>query len=438
MSDLKLKSVQPWTPHPKAAPLVERSGETLAVAANGTRTCLGGWQLIFSGVTPGTAYDICWEAGHKEIDSVRDALQCTAYWGDLPPEDFGRWRLRWDFLLPEPTGAHSVRFSRRMTAPEDADRLMLRCTFRWSTKGESVWRLPRIEPVPTLESPDPVTVAVVTGRADGRRGPFKSIQDNLNFYVPLCEAACQEGPDLIVLPEVALQYGIPGSALDLAAPAPGPETEVLAEVARRHRVYLLLGMYERDGDAVHNSAILIGPEGTVDGRYRKVHLAMAGEIDTGILPGDAFPVFETGIGRIGCNICMDSSAAESSRMVGLNGADFLLLPIMGDFRACYPEKRGVDPDRFRAIMRVRAMDNQLCVVVACNHAQGSCIIDHVGDVLAWNDGDRDFIQARVRVDNRYRAPSGGSYRGVTWMQRRPHLYRAFDTEENVGALLTDA
>lgn len=438
MSVLKLESIQPWAPHPKAAPLVEQSGETLAVAANGTRTCLGGWQLIFSGVTPGTAYDIFWEAEHTEIDWVRDALQCTAYWGELPPEDFGRWRLRWDFLLPEPTGAHSVRFSRRMTAPEDAARLMLRCTFRWSTKGESVWRLPRIEPVPTLRSSDPVTVAVVTGQAGDRQRPFKSIQDNLDFYLPLCEAACQEGPDLIVLPEVALQYGIPGSALDLAVPAPGPETGVFAEVARRHRAYVLLGMYERDGDAVHNSAVLIGPEGTVYGRYRKVHLAMAGEIDTGILPGEAFPVFETGIGRIGCNICMDSSAAESSRMVGLNGADFLLLPIMGDFRACYPGKRGVDLDRFKAIMRVRAMDNQLCVAVACNHAQGSCIVDHVGDVLAWNDGDRDFIQARVKVDHRYRAPSGGSYRGVNWMQRRPRLYQEFAVDENLGSLLTDA
>ncbi|MSS71819.1 MAG: carbon-nitrogen hydrolase family protein [Candidatus Latescibacteria bacterium] len=438
MSDLKLESIQPWTPHPKAAPLTERSGESLAVAANGTCTCLGGWQLIFSGVTPGMTYDICWEAEHQEIDCVRDALQCTAYWGDLPPEDFGRWRQRWDFLLPETTGAQTLRFSRRMTAPEGVDHLMLRCTFRWYTKGESVWRLPRIEPVPSLEPSGPVTVAVVTGRADARQRSFQSIQDNLDFYVPLCEAACQEGPDLVVLPEVALQYGMSGRALDLAVPAPGPETEVFAEVARRHRVYILLGMYEQDGDAVHNSAILIDPDGTIQGRYRKVHLAMAGEIDTGMLPGDTFPVFETGIGRIGCNICMDSSAAESSRMVGLNGADFLLIPIMGDFRACYPEKRGVDPDRFRAIMRVRAMDNQFCVVVACNHAQGSCIIDHVGDVLAWNDGDQDFIQARVKVDHRYRAPSGGSHRGVTWMQRRPHLYRAFDAEENVGALLRDA
>ena len=90
---------------------------------------------------------------------------------------------------------------------------------------------------------------------------------------------------------------------------------------------------ERDGDAVHNSAVLIDPAGKIEGRYHKVHLAVGGEIESGILPGNTFPVFQTELGRIDGNICMDSSATESSRMIGLNSADFLLLPIMGDHRA---------------------------------------------------------------------------------------------------------
>ena len=196
-----------------------------------------------------------------------------------------------------------------------------------------------------------------------------------------------------MLPEIALQYGIPGSPIDLAVPAPGPETDVFAELARKRRVRILLGMIERDGDAVHNSGVLISPEGEIDGRYRKVHLAVGGEMDTGILPGDDFPVFDTEIGRIGCNICMDTSAAESSRMVGLNGADFLLMPIMGDFRAWHPEDRSFDPDRFRSIMRTHSMDNQLCMAVAVNHGRGSCVVDRLGNVLAWNDGGEDIVYA---------------------------------------------
>ena len=441
MSDLKLESIEPWAPHPKAAPLTEKSGETLAVAANGTRTCVGGWQATYSGVRSGAAYLIQWEVDHQEVDRVRDTLRASAYWGDLPQDESRRRNndvLEWDFLLPERTGTQSLVFSRCLTAPEGADRLILRCTFRWSTVGESVWRLPRIESVAVPDPRRPVTIAVVTGQADDRRRPFASIQDNVDFYLPLCEDACTGELDLIVLPEIALQWGIPGSALDRAAPAPGPETDLFAEVARRHRVRILLGMLERDGDAVHNSAVLIGPDGQIDGKYRKVHLAMGGEIDSGILPGEDFPVFETEVGRIGCNICMDSSAAESSRMVGLNGADFLLLPIMGDHRAWHPKEGGFDPDRFKTIMRTRAMDNQLCMVVARNNGNGSCIVDHVGDVLAWNEGDEDFIHAKVNLRDGYRAASGGSYQGVNWMQRRPHIYGAYVDEQNVGSLRRDA
>jgi hypothetical protein len=185
-----------------------------------------------------------------------------------------------------------------------------------------------------------------------------------------------------------------------------------------------------------DQALLIAPDGAIDGKYRKVHLATGGEDTSGVLPGDGFPVYETEVGRIGCNICKDSSAAESSRMVGLNGADFLLLPIMGDHRAdrwsvgtpIYSESRWL------AIMRTRAMDNQHCMVVARNTAQGSCIIDRKGDVLAWNEGDQDFIQATVTLDDGYRSWNGGCFRGINWMQRRPHVYGAFVDAYNRGGL----
>ena len=248
----------------------------------------------------------------------------------------------------------------------------------------------------------------------------------------------EKRPDLIVLPEIALQYGVKGSPLELAVPVPGPEAEPFVDVARDYGVYVLLGAIERDGDAVHNTAVLFAPDGGVDGKYRKVHLAVGGEMDSGILPGDDFPVFDTEIGRIGCNICMDSSAAESSRMIGLNGADFLLLPIMGDHRAWHPEDHTWDPERFRGIMQTRALDNQLCMVVAVNRAEGSCIIDRTGHVLAWNDGSERFVTAEVNLVDGFMPKSRGCFRGINWMQRRPHTYRAFVEEENAGALKAEA
>lgn len=438
MAELVLESVEPWAPHVTAAPLTERNNDTLAVAANGTRTCVGGWQLTYSGVASGKLYVIEAEAAYRDVNRVRDVLRCEAFFGALEP-DASRRRGQnvkaWDFLLPEWNDA-SVRFSRCLVAPDDAGQLIVRYTFRWSVAGSAEWQLPEIAVHEVADESAPVSICVVTGRAGDRKRKFESIQDNVDFYVPLCREACEgEKPDVIVLPEICLQWGIKGSPIDLAVPAVSEETQPFADLAREYETHVLLGMLERDVDAVHNSAVLFGPTGDVEGVYRKVHLAVGGEMDSGILPGDDFPVFDTQVGRIGCNICMDSSASESSRMVGLNGADFLLLPIMGDHRAQFPDGSGWDPDRFRAIMQTRAMDNQMCMVVAVNNVKGSCIVDRTGKVLVWNDGSAPYVMAKVPLEDGIRAVSGGCLRGVNWMQRRPHVYGAFGEEENVGGLL---
>ena len=174
----------------------------------------------------------------------------------------------------------------------------------------------------------------------------------------------------------------------------------------------------------------------MDGIYRKVHLAADGEDTSGTTPGDGFPVYATEVGRLGCNICMDSSAAESSRMVGLNGADFLLLPIMGDHRADrWNAGQPIHNDsRWLAIQRTHAMDNQLCLVASRNTVQASCVIDRRGEVLAWNDGDQDFIVADVPFDDGYRCWTGGCFRDTNWMQRRPSLYQAFVEPGCLGSL----
>ncbi len=85
-------------------------------------------------------------------------------------------------------------------------------------------------------------------------------------------------------------------------------------------------------------------------------------------------------------------------------------------------------------MRTRAMDNQLCMVVARNNVHGSCVIDRKGEILAWNEGDQDFIEATVQLEDGYRTWNGGCFRDVNWMQRRPHAYGAFVDPDNLGSL----
>jgi predicted amidohydrolase len=439
MEQPRFESATTWAPHPRTAPTVHRVGEDLFVtAANGTRTCAGGWSFEYAGVVPGGVYAVEVTARCSGLPQPRDALICSAHWAKLPADQVRCGTQAWDFLVPELSAAgDAVRFQRVLRAPPDATALTVRCTFRWQAGGEAAWALPLVRAVPAAPVAAPVRVAVVTGQLSQRPRQITAMAANLEYYGRLCEAACRRyQPQLLALPEIALQWGLPGHAVDLAVAVPGPETAAFAEIARRHHVRIVLGLYERDGDAVHNSAVLIAPDGGIDGRYRKVHLAIGGEAESGVLPGEDFPVTATEIGRLGCNICMDSSAAESARLVGLNGADFLVLPIMGDHRA---DRWSAGPpihndSRWLAIMRTRAMDNQLCMVVSRNCTQASCIIDRKGDVLAWNDGSEDAICADVPLDRELRVWNGGCFVDANWLQRRPHLYGPFCDVRNLGSL----
>jgi len=435
---LKPTKAETWQAHPAAAPGSRQlDPDTFRSAGNGTRICSGGWQFAFAGLEPGEHVSIRIDAEHEGIDSVREATLCTAVWGDVSADSprIPGTPAR-DLLIPHETGPSSVQFSRTVVVPEGIDHLTIRCTLRWVAAGHVDWHTPQVEWVAGAERPGrDVAIAVVTG-CHGQRPRMTSPQDNIEYYSALCERVCRESKvDLIALPEVALNWGV-GDALDVALPAPGPETDVFADIAERHGTRIVIGLYERDRDACHNSLILLGPDRRIEARYRKVHLASGGESESGLLPGDSFPVADTAIGRIGFNICMDSSAAESARMVGLNGADFLVLAIMGDHRAdrLSPGSPIFNPARWLAIQRTRALDNQLCMVIARNTAIGSCIIDRRGDVLAWNEGDKEWITATVNPQDVCRYWTGEELRDVNWVQRRPHLYAEYAKPSNYGSL----
>jgi predicted amidohydrolase len=148
------------------------------------------------------------------------------------------------------------------------------------------------------------------------------------------------------------------------------------------------------------------------------------EVRRGVTAGDDFPVFDfDGVG-VGLAICMDSAAAETYRLLAQRGAEVVLMPIMGDFRAT-PWRKGaqtLDVERWKLIQRAHAFDNHLYVVVARNVNVGSAITAPWGEILAYNEGDRDLIWADVDVDERREHPLGTSIQAVLWAMRRPAVY----------------
>jgi predicted amidohydrolase len=114
---------------------------------------------------------------------------------------------------------------------------------------------------------------------------------------------------------------------------PGPEIEALVRAAARHGVHVIMGLATFGppvpGD-IYNSAVFVGPSGVI-GTYRKTHVAAFPTFDQGIAmercfysPGDDLPVFDSGLGRIGIQICFDLSFPEVTRVQTLKGADVVV------------------------------------------------------------------------------------------------------------------
>jgi len=166
-----------------------------------------------------------------------------------------------------------------------------------------------------------------------------------------------------------------------------------------------------------------------------VHLAQPSEVWWGNTPGHDFPVYEIEGARVGMNICMDSSAAESARVPARKGAEIVCLPIMGDHRASTwlsgSDRHEFDINRWQMIQCMRAMDNHIFMLVSRNVGVGSGVFSPRGEVLALSAGGR-VVWADVDLNDPPRTGQDATYRGVCWFERREPAYA-----DMAGALLPD-
>ncbi len=220
-------------------------------------------------------------------------------------------------------------------------------------------------------------------------------------------AVDESGAQLVVLPETLTTGFAPGPAIgagelwDLADSLPGPQSEPLQAVARDLGIYLVFGAYERGTERgiVHNSAALLGPDGSLLGVYRKTHLfpterRAAGGWST---PGNDPVVVQTPLANIGLSICYDGDFPELFRAEALLGAEVIARPsaLLRSFEI------------WDLTNRARAYDNHV-YMVACNavgpDAGGnyyfghSMIVDPIAHKLAQARGTEEVISARLDPD----------------------------------------
>jgi predicted amidohydrolase len=269
------------------------------------------------------------------------------------------------------------------------------------------------------------TLRVAACQIDPKLGEVEANLDRIGRAV--AEAA-SAGAVLAVLPEAAVTgyaFGSLEEARPVARRAGAVAHDVLAGLAEVHRMTVICGTLEAQGDEVFNSALVAIP----DGRrytYRKMHLPFLG-VDRFATPGPNPPiVFESGGLRIGVLICYDLRFPEAARMCALDGADLIALPTN------WPVGVDFHPGIFAPS---RAAENH-CYLLACDRVGTerattfigrSVLIDYDGHQLAAASeteeevlvGDIDPDAAR-RTHVRRRP---GEHEWDTMADRRPGLYR---------------
>jgi predicted amidohydrolase len=208
-------------------------------------------------------------------------------------------------------------------APSGASRAIVELTFQWARGGRVEWAEVALE---GTAPPASRRVRLATVHFQPRAG--KTPAEKCRQFAPLIEEAARRGADLVVLPETLTYFGSGGSYADCAEPVPGPSTTYFGQLAKESNLYIVAGLLERDRHLVYNVAALLGPDGNLMGKYRKVTLPR-GEIEGGITPGDDYPVFKTRFGRVGMMICYDGFFPEVARALSNRGAEVIAWPVWG-------------------------------------------------------------------------------------------------------------
>jgi predicted amidohydrolase len=161
-------------------------------------------------------------------------------------------------------------------------------------------------------------------------------EKNIEMVVSFIDRAGQMGVKLICFHEYLItecpeDKDTKEELFKKAEPIPGPFTHIIGERAKKYQMYVIPGtLFELEGGKLYNTSPLIGPDGLLIGKFRKMHPENAWakhEIGCGITPGDGYPLFNTELGKIGIMIDMDGTVPMVPEVYSLQAAEILCWPI---------------------------------------------------------------------------------------------------------------
>lgn len=197
------------------------------------------------------------------------------------------------------------------------------------------------------------------------------VADNMRRLAASVEQLAQEGAQLVVLQELhnSLYFCQTEDVanFDLAEPIPGPSTQFYGELAKRLGVVIVTSLFERRSAGLyHNTAVVIERDGTIAGKYRKMHIPddPAYYEKFYFTPGDlGFRPIDTSVGRLGVLVCWDQWYPEAARLMALQGAEMLIYPTAIGYESTdTPEEQQRQRTAWTTVQRGHAVANGLPVV----------------------------------------------------------------------------
>ncbi len=197
------------------------------------------------------------------------------------------------------------------------------------------------------------------------------IEDNLHRLADGITDLARRGAELIVLQELhnSLYFCQVEDVdnFDLAEPVPGPSTGFYGQLAKHLNVVIVTSLFEKRAPGLyHNTAVVIERDGSIAGKYRKMHIPddPAYYEKFYFTPGDlGFHPIDTSVGRLGVLVCWDQWYPEAARLMSLQGADMLIYPTaIGYAENDTPEEQQRQREAWTTVQRGHAVANGIPVI----------------------------------------------------------------------------